>query len=311
MLIEQLNLNLLRVFTAVFEQKSMTKAAENLFMTQSGVSQNIKTFEDFVGVILFDRIKQRLVPTTKAKFLYDNCKKILADLDRTLIDVTGRDDLISGEVTIGLPLEFGNNIILPIISQMGSLYPGISFKIKYGYATEFNKLLLTGDLDFAFIDSYGVDPQIKTKEVISETLCLVCSTSYRSKFHSGDNIKLFQKLDYVDYEEGAPVLNLWFKHHLKLKYDLKLRVRASLMDVQGMSRVISEGLGAGILPLHVVRRLESEGHKLHIFLEGKRPLKNTISLALLDGRTQTPAVSIMIDKILENLSKLKQGSLKK
>ncbi len=130
MLIEQLNLNLFRVFTAVFEQKSMTKAAGNLFMTQSGVSQNIKTLEDFLGLVLFDRIKQRLVPTAKAKFLYENCKKILTDLDRTLIDVTGRDDLISGEVTIGLPLEFGNNIILPIISQMGSLYPGVSFKIK-------------------------------------------------------------------------------------------------------------------------------------------------------------------------------------
>ena len=311
MLVEQLNLNLFRVFAAVFEQKSMTKAAGSLFMTQSGVSQNIKTLEDFLGLVLFDRIKQRLVPTTKAKFLYENCKSILTDLDRTLIDVTGREDLISGEVTIGLPLEFGNNIILPIISQMGNIYPGVSFKIKYGYATEFNKLLLTGELDFAFIDSYGVDPQIKTKEVISETLCLVCSTNYLSKFQSGLGLKFFQKLDYVDYEEGAPVLNLWLRHHLKVKHDLKLRIRASLMDVQGMSRVISEGLGAGILPLHVVRRLEREGHKLHIFNENKRPLKNTISLALLDGRTHIPAVNIMIENILESLSKLKQDSQKK
>ena len=74
MLIDKINLNLLRIFEKVYETKSMTRSAQELFMTQSGISQNIKHLEEILNLKLFDRIKQRLIPTEKATILYKNCK---------------------------------------------------------------------------------------------------------------------------------------------------------------------------------------------------------------------------------------------
>ena len=57
MLIDQLNLNQLRIFESVYRTQSMTQAAVELGLTQSGVSQHIRALEDVLGLSLFDRIK--------------------------------------------------------------------------------------------------------------------------------------------------------------------------------------------------------------------------------------------------------------
>jgi DNA-binding transcriptional LysR family regulator len=268
----------------------MTKAAEVLFMTQSGVSQNIKNLEDFIGVQLFDRIKQRPIPTEKGRQLYEVTKKMLGDLEHVLLEITGKERSFTGPVNIGLPLEFGNNIILPLLAKIGHEHSGLHFHIKYGHAGEMNQLLLKGDLDFAFVDEFNIDRQITTESIASETLVLCCSKYYQNQLKEkfSHTAKFYEKLDYVDYVEGAPVLKMWFRHHLG--QEIPLKVRASLMDVQGMSRVISEGLGLGILPLHVVERFARLGNDLFAFKGRGQPLTNTISLAYLDERSFSQGV---------------------
>ncbi|MEC8625059.1 MAG: LysR family transcriptional regulator, partial [Bdellovibrionota bacterium] len=104
MLIDKINLNLLRIFEKVYETKSMTRASQELFMTQSGVSQNIKHLEEILELKLFDRVKQRLLPTEKASILYENCKKNLRGIEQTLLRVTEKEEELMGSVSIGLPI---------------------------------------------------------------------------------------------------------------------------------------------------------------------------------------------------------------
>ena len=84
MLIDQINLNQLRVFESVYRTKSMTHAARELHLTQSGVSQHIKALEDVLELKLFDRIKQKLVPTPSARELYKNTAKSFEDIETIL-----------------------------------------------------------------------------------------------------------------------------------------------------------------------------------------------------------------------------------
>jgi len=303
-LLSKINLNHLVVFQRVYEAKSMTKAAELLFMTQSGVSQHMKSLEDFLGVKLFDRVKQRPIPTHHADVLFGACLKSFTGLEEVLMQITGEEDFFHGEVRIGLPLDFGNNLVLPILAQLGAKHVNLSFKIKYGHAGEMNQLLLKGEIDFAFIDDFSVDKQINTEIVAIELLVLCAGEKYMHslKVKPSNSEKFFSQLDYVDYVEGAPVLKLWFKHHFD--HELPVRIRASLMDVQGMGRIITEGLGAGILPLHVVNRLEDVGQKIHIFKGSSSPLENHISLAFLNDRTFSKTVYGVRDHIVKSLKQV-------
>ena len=304
MLLDSLNINSLRVFERVYHTKSMTAAAKEMGLTQSGVSQHMKNLEQNLGKKLFDRLKHKLIPTREADDLAKSCQRHFRALERSLRQITGQSETYRGEVHVGLPLEFGNNFILPMLTKIGRLHPEISFHIKYGHASEMNGLLLNGELDFAFVDSFALDTQINLHPVWDETLVLCISKEYKKHLFGDAEVKhhlsTYDQLDYVDYVEGAPVLAMWFNHHLKKSFIPN--VRANLMDVQGMSRIIREGLGAGVLPLHVVNRINSQyGEILDIFHGQKNPLKNTISLGRVKVRTLSSSAKFCLNYCLENL----------
>ena len=306
MLIDSLNINSLRIFERVYATKSMTLAAKELGLTQSGVSQHIKNLEHHLGKNLFDRLKHRLIPTQDADELAKTCHRHFLALERSLRQITGQQEVLRGEVRIALPLEFGNNFILPLLTKIGREHPEITFQIKYGHASEMNGLLLSGELDFAFVDSFSLDSQIDLVAVWDETLVLCISKEYKKiLFNTTEpphRISTYDKLDYVDYVEGAPVLAMWFRHHLKKPFIPN--VRANLMDVQGMSRIIREGLGAGVLPLHVVNRINNQnGNILDVFQGQKNPLHNTISLGTVKGRTLSAAAKYCRKICLEHFQK--------
>lgn len=301
MYIDQINLNNIRVFECVFRNRSMTKAAGELHITQSGVSQHIKSLEDVLEVKLFDRIKQRIVPTKEAEALFDEWSGSLLDIEKTLVNLKGGELSLVGNVRVGIPIEFGNNMILPLLAQFAQMHPRVTYDIKYGHASDMNDSLLHGELDFAFLDDFALDRQIQTEVVYHEVHELCASKEYYEK-HPAETLdkKYFESLDYMDYLKDEPVLRGWFKHHLGAP-NITLKARAHLMDVQGIQAMITSGLGLGILPRHQIKKIDQEKTPLHIFSGSGTPLKNKISVAYVKAKTQTPVITELLSYLSESL----------
>ncbi|MCM2278177.1 MAG: LysR family transcriptional regulator [Oligoflexia bacterium] len=303
MLIDHVNLNHLRVFECVYRNRSMTLAAQELHLTQSGVSQHMKTLEDVLGVKLFDRIQRKLVPTGDGTQLFRRCSSGLEELERALAHIKGVDRQFSGTVAIGMPIEFGNNLVIPLLAGLSRQYPLIRFKVRLGFASAMNELLLRGELDFAFVDEFRMDRRIRTEKVYDELLELCASQRYLSEKPAPKNTrKFFETLDFVEYQEGEPILRMWFAHHLSAR-NISLNVRATVMDVQGIARLILTNAGAGVLPMHLVSKLLKEGEPLHIFKGCGKPLKNAISVAYLEGRSHAPAALKVLETLRSQLAR--------
>lgn len=303
MLIDSLNLNLLRIFESVYRNKNMTKASFELHMTQSGVSQNIKNLEEILGVTLFDRVKKRPIPTVKANELYDSCRENLYAIEDALGKVMGVEHDFSGTLTIGLPLEYGNNIVLPELAKFNSLHSDVTYRIEYAHAATINQMILRGEIDFAVVDSYGLDKEIKTEFLTKEELVLCCTKSYMSIVKSSSRIdkSFFESLDYISYMDGAPLVKSWFEHNYQLT-NLHINSKATLMNAQGVSQMMLSDLGVAILPLHMVNRLKDVGEEIHVFRTKSGPLLNTLSIAYLDSKTMSKTMSECIKFIIKGLS---------
>jgi DNA-binding transcriptional LysR family regulator len=279
----------------------MTTAAQELHLTQSGVSQHIRSLEDVLGIKLFDRIRRRLIPTSDASMLFKKCTESLYSIEQTLSAIKGSEVQLSGTVNIGMPTEFGNNVVLPLLSKFCHLHPKIRLTLKYGFASQMCVDLMHGNLDFAFVDGFGLDKRITTKKVYDEVLLLCGTQELLNRFGKvKENKKYFESLEYVDYQAGEPVLRMWFDHHLGSR-SLNINIRATVMNVQGVARMILNSLAAGILPGHLATKLESEGHELRLFKGCGKPLKNTISIAYLEERTLSPASLQVVQWILKEL----------
>lgn len=296
--IPYINLNQFKVFMAVYETRSMTEAANILHLTQSGVSQHIKALESDLKAPLFSRVGRRLVPTEISKQLYPDIEKAFEAVSNRLQQMTGREAEYRGTVRIGMPIEFGINVVVPKLSVIGTVYPKINFDITLDYASELSQKLLSGDLDFAFVDEIPLDSRIEYKAVTSENLVLCALEDYtKKKGRIQYTQSYFEGLDYIEYRRDEPILRRWMLHHIKRK-NLKLNVRSHIMDVQGVAKFITNGLGAGVLPEYIANDLIKRGYKLYIY-EGKgKPLCNEIRHIRLKKHEVSRAAQKIMDELV-------------
>ena len=291
MVLDQINLNQLRIFEAVFRTQSMTKAARELHLTQSGISQHIKSLEEALGVDLFDRIRQRLVPTAAGRFLYEVCQAKLRDLEEALAEVSRQEGHLTGQVRIGVPAEFGINMVVPLVADYIKKHPQVDVRMSIDLADEMNKQILRGEVDLAIIDDFDLDERVETTPIFDEHLELCCSPRLIDpQLALGrKERKFFEDLDYVAYREDLPVIEKWFAHHYGFRR-MKLKIRTTISDVLGVSRFISAGVGVGVLPRHNVEKLKQVGEPLVVFEPSSTPLINQLSMATLRDRSHSPLV---------------------
>ncbi|MBN20658.1 MAG: hypothetical protein CL678_05155 [Bdellovibrionaceae bacterium] len=305
MFIDRINLNQLRIFEAVFRLKSMTLAAEELHLTQSGISQHMKVLEGALGISLFDRISQKLYPTEKAIELYEVCKEQFDSLEHALQNFHSHDEM-KGKVRIGMPVEFGVNIVIPLLGVIHQKHPELRYQITFDFASVLDEMLLHGEIDFAFIDDYRMSPGIEVEEVFKEKLVLCIHREKLKTFGPVQYCKdYFEKIDFVAYQKNYPLLKLWFKEMLDWKHP-KLQIKAQVMDVQGVARFIQGKVGAGVLPSHLVQKLKKEGHDLYSYRQGdKNAVINPLKIAFLSEKTQSASVCFLMNEVKSLLSSLR------
>lgn len=302
MIIDQISLTGLRVFTTVYRVKSMSLAAKELFMTQPGVSQHIRNIENTLEIKLFDRLNRKLVPTSEANKVFEEVVPILRLLESSLSSINQSEQSLSGNINFGMPIEFGNNVILPHLSSWAKENNEVQFHINYDHAARQVNQLLDGSLDFAITDSFTFPAQVEVENLAREEWILCASKEYAKKHHLSEksSYKKMKDLDYISYLENSPVIHQWFKHHKNKTFDLKNRAR--LMDVQGVARLILEGVGLGILSRHMVRENNLQD-KLIIFEGSGIPLYNEINLVKLKGKTMSIASQSFMEFLITKLKK--------
>ncbi len=307
-LMDHLNLNHLRVFEAVHRTRSMTKAASELHLTQSGISQHIKALEDSLNLTLFDRHKQKIIPTSVANTLFEKCTDGFNELERTLWYLTESHKQLMGRVKIGLPVEFGNNIVLPLVSDFIKSHPKVRVDITFGLANEMHEPLLDGLIDFAYVDGFSVNSNFTSEKVFDDIYELCATKDYlKDKGKFANTLDFYQTLDYVDYLDGEPVMRMWLNHHVKEaksdKYDLN--VRFTSQNTPSIYHMIQCGLGAGVLPRHLLDKLDKGGKNVERLPGNGTLLVSPISCTYLASRTQSRPAEMLMKFINEKLKSKK------
>ncbi|EQC52096.1 LysR substrate-binding domain protein [Bacteriovorax sp. DB6_IX] len=280
----------------------MSLAAKELFMTQPGVSQHIKNIEETLQVKLFDRLNRKLVPTSEAVHIFEEVTPILHQLERSLSTINQSEQSLTGTINFGMPIEFGNNVILPHLSTWAKSNTDVKFHINYDHAARQINQLLDGSLDFAITDSFTFPTQVEVENLAREEWILCASKEYAkdNRLNEVSTFKQMKELHYISYLENSPVIHQWFKHHKNKTFDLKSRAR--LMDVQGVARLILEGVGLGILSRHMVRENNLED-KIVIFEGSGVPLYNEINLVKLKGKTMSLTCQSFVEYLVQKLKK--------
>ena len=137
----------LRHFVAVVDTGSMSKATEEVHLTQPALTRSIKNLEALLQAELLERLPRGVVPTEAGRNLYEFATQIINETERATRDVTSIAAGEKGHVHVGIAALFSNKVIDDIVVELADRFPGLSVSIDEGIFEELVAGLRSAKLD--------------------------------------------------------------------------------------------------------------------------------------------------------------------
>ena len=288
------DLNRLKIFGHVYLNKSVSSAARELHITQPAVSQQLKKLERELKIPLFTRTNKRMIPTPAASRLYQRIAPFISELQKEIQYLRRPLDTPYGQLRIGASPAFGRQFLPIIFNHFRFRFPTVTFTAELENRDVLLAKVSTGEIDLAIV-SHPVESRQEKKNIAllytcenlaDEQYVLACSHNYyQRKIGSKMDYKTISNLDFLATEAVDPPLTSWFRHHFKkIPYELNYVLLSA--DLPTIIAGIRCGMGAGILPLHMVKK-ESENGSIRIVNHEKKQLANRLSLIQLKNKETT------------------------
>ena len=169
----------LNVFICVCECGSVTGAAEKLSLAQPAVSKTISELENYYGVLLFNRVRQRLKITDEGKELLAKARDVVSAFDEFEKTAMKKQRVV--RVTIGSSLTIGKTFMPELIKKLKTEFPDAEIRAFINRTSEIEKMISDGDIDFAFIEGAPSRSDIASEEAASDMVVAVAAADYPVK----------------------------------------------------------------------------------------------------------------------------------
>ena len=166
----------LKVFICVCKHKSMTKAAEELFIAQPAVSKTIADIEAKYNVVLFNRVNKQLLLTKEGNALLIKAKEVVSSFEA--FEDEANNSSSAPTIKIGSSITIGKQQLPNLLRMLKDEFNGLHFQVSINQTALIESKILDGTLDFAFIQGLPSNLNIAANLIDTNTLVAVCGTSY-------------------------------------------------------------------------------------------------------------------------------------
>ena len=187
----------MQYFVEVVKQKSMTKAAASLFITQPTISNTIKLLEEELEVILFSRYKNQIYLTDAGEAFFFQCKEMLKMYDNIPNELSNLLELKKGHLKIGIPTIINIRILIGLISEFHEMYPNITFQLFENGSKKIENDIYYGDLDMGITVLPTNNKNFNTFSFLEEKLKLVVHKNHKLSKRKTVNIEDLKEQEFI------------------------------------------------------------------------------------------------------------------
>ena len=246
-----MHLETLKVFCDVVETRSFSVAASQNFVTQSAVSQQIRTLEERYGRRLLERTRGNVQLTPAGEVLYQVSKEIVQryqDMEARLQVIAQR---VAGTVRVATVHSIGLYELSAQIKRYLKAYPQVHLHLEYSRSSKIYEDALRGQIDLGVVAYPSRRPQITVLPFREDRLVLACPPNHPLARHRQVSIRKLQGEPLIGYERDIPTRRE--TDRMLRRYGVEVRYVMELDNVETMKRVIEIGTGIAILPEPAVR----------------------------------------------------------
>ncbi|HBQ50232.1 MAG TPA: transcriptional regulator CynR [Hyphomonas atlantica] len=171
-----MDLRHLRYFQAVAEELSFTRAAEQLGISQPGLSHQIRQLEDELGATLFDRLGRRIRLTAAGTLFARHASSVLRGIVQAETDMADFLGMQSGMLRVGAVQSFNAYLIPPVLSEFRRIAPGITLQIFELSMPAIEEQVITGEIDIGVGFAPPDNDLIRAEMLFQEALLAAVDT---------------------------------------------------------------------------------------------------------------------------------------
>jgi DNA-binding transcriptional LysR family regulator len=296
-----MELNQLRTLRTVAETLNFTRAAARLGLSQSAVSQQIKTLEDELGEPLFVRVKRGVTLSDAGRVALLFASRILDESDTPKERLAGPGQPLTGRVRVAAATQAFVYLFPALFESFLRAHPSLELSFRTTASTEQTLAdILGGQADIGFASLPVYSPALQVVEVFEDELSLVVGRGHalaaRSAVEAGD----LRHERFILFERGNSIRRATdqFFQQLRLAPPLALETN----DTYFVKVMVERGLGLSLLPAWATREEVAAGRLVRVAIEGHR-LRRSVSLIAL-GRFPASSTRAFVAHVLAHRDEL-------
>ncbi|MFZ9761482.1 MAG: LysR family transcriptional regulator [Candidatus Kapaibacteriota bacterium] len=291
----------LKIFTRIAKLGSITKAAEELHLSQPALSIQLRNFQDQFDIPLTEIVGKKL-------YLTDFGQEILAYAERILDQAGAMDDVVQsykGQLTGKLKIAVvstGKYVIPYLLTDFLNAHPAITLELDVTNKEKVIESLEQNSIDFALVSLVPGHLKTESIPIVRNTMYLI--GAYQSKKSQKElSINELHQLPWIFREQGSGTRQM-MERFLSQRH-ITVQKMLELTSNEAVKQAIMANLGYSIMPLIGIKN-ELKRNQLMIVPVKGLPIHTTWRIIWLKGKKHSPVVKTLLGYIKDNKKKILQ-----
>lgn len=295
-------LNQLKIFLKVTQSMSITKAAEELHLTQPAVSIQLKNFQDQFEIPLIEVINKKIYVTEFGKEIAEAVEKILEEAKAINFKMHAHNGQLTGKLKIS-SVSTGKYIAPYFVADFMKKNQGVELFLDVTNMSQVIISLENNEIDFAFVSTLPEHMPIGKVELMPNNLFLMGNNPLTPVKKMHDK-KVFETIPLIYREPGSGTRHVMEKFIISNK--IRVEKKLELTSNEAVKQAVISGLGYSIMPLIGVKN-EIQNKQLQIIPVKGLPIKSLWTLIWLKKKKLSP----IAEAYLSYIKKEKENIMKK
>ena len=281
-----------KVFCDLVESGSFSQSAVRNFITQSAVSQQVRSLESKFNTPLLVREGRSVYPTEAGRILYDAAREIMDRFERLDLQLRSIGEEMAGTVRIATIYSVGLYEMTLVIKTFLKNYPKVNLHVEYSRANRVYEDCLKGNADLGIVTYPKPRKGIQIIPLPADKLILICSPQHPFAGKRQIDLNRLNGQNFVAFERDIPsrraIDHIFREHHIEVHIVMELD------NIETIKRSVEIGAGVSIVPLFSVQREVQSGMLAQVRFAHQTFLR-PLGVILRRNRAPAPAARKLIE----------------
>jgi DNA-binding transcriptional LysR family regulator len=286
-----------KVFRDLVDTESFSKAAQLNFITQSAVSQQIRSLEEKFHTPLIERSSKRFSLTREGQLLYSTSKEIIYAYDKLQHQISEMRNVVSGTIRLATVYSIGLHELPPYLKVFLKEYPNVHVHVEYRRSNQVYDDVLDGTRDIGLVAFPIQKKNLKIEPFLKDRLILICHPNNPLAAHKEVTLEAISHHKFIGFEPDIPTRKAIDK--IFKEATVAMLPTMEFDNIETVKRAVEIDAGVSIVPRATVQQEIKNGTLTAVEFKGLT-IHRPLGIIYRNGRVLSPAVKRFIQTLHEH-----------